>query len=70
MIIVFDDMIVDMETNKDIKLIISNLLMKGRKLSNSVVFILKTYFKVSKDIRLNARHYLVVKILGSFQRLY
>ena len=63
-------MIVDMETNKDIKLIISNLLMKGRKLSNSVVFILKTYFKVSKDIRLNARHYLVVKILGSFQRLY
>ena len=63
-------MIVDMETNKDIKLIISNLLMKGRKLSNSVVFILKTYFKVSKDIRLNARHYLIMKILGSFQRLY
>ena len=63
-------MIVDMETNKDIKLITSNLLMKGRKLSNSVVFILKTYFKVPKDIRLNARHYLVVKILGSFQRLY
>ena len=63
-------MIVDMETNKDIKLIISNLLMKGRKLSNSVVFILKTYFKVPKDIRLNARHYLIMKILGSFQRLY
>ena len=56
MIIVFDDMIVDMETNKDIKLIIFNLLMKGRKLSNSVVFILKTYFKVPKDIRLNTRH--------------
>ena len=70
MIIVFDDMIVDMETNKNIKLIISNLLMKGRKLSNSVVFILKTYFKVPKDIRLNARHYLIMKILGSFQRLY
>ena len=70
MIIVFDDMIVDMETNKNIKLIISNLLMKGRKLSNSVVFILKTYFKVPKDIRLNARHYLIMKVLGSFQRLY
>ena len=36
--------------------------MRGRKLNISLVFILQSYFKVPKDIRLNAAHYFTMKI--------
>ena len=36
--------------------------MRGRKLNISLVFILQSYFKFPKDIRLNAAHYFTMRI--------
>ena len=38
------------------------VLIRGTKLSFSLVFISKPYFKLSKTIRLNATHYFIMKI--------
>ena len=50
MLIVFDDMIADMEFNKILSSIVIEFLLKGRKLNISLVFILQSYFKVPKTI--------------------
>ena len=49
-------MIADMESNKKFSPIVTEVLLRGRKLSNSLAFILQSYFKVPADIRLNATH--------------
>ena len=56
-LIVFDDLIDDMESNKKLSPNITELFLIGRKLSISLVFISQSYFKVPKTIRLNATHY-------------
>ena len=63
-LIVFDDMIADMLTNKKLNPIVAELLIRGRKLNISLVFITQSYFTVPKNIRLNSTHYLVMKILN------
>ena len=55
--IVFDDMIVDMIKNKELNSIVIELLIRGRKLNISLVFITQSNFKVPKDVRLNTSHY-------------
>ena len=60
--IVFDDMIVDIMTNKRFQAIIKELFIRCRKLNISLVFITQSYFSVPKDIRLNSTHYLIMKI--------
>ena len=62
MLIVFDDMIADMESNKNVSPIVTELFLKGRKLNISLVFILQSYFKVSNTTILNAAHYFIMKI--------
>ena len=62
-LIVFGDMIADMIHNKKLNSIVIELfrklkLNKGRKLNISLVFIIHSYFKIPKDVRL--------KILASF----
>ena len=52
-LIVFDDMIVDIMTNKKIEAIIKELFIRCRKLNTSLVFITQSYFSVPKNIRLN-----------------
>ena len=47
---------------KKLNLIVTELVIIGRKLSKSFVFIIKSYFTVSKSIRLNPRNYFFVKI--------
>ena len=54
--IVFDNMIADIEANKRSNPIGSELLLKGKKLHISLVFISQSYFKLLKTIRLNATH--------------
>ena len=49
-LIVFDDMIADIEYNKKFKRIIKELFYRARKI------------KVSKDARLNSTHYILMKI--------
>ena len=51
-----------MEANKKLSPIFTELLLKGRKLNISIVFISQSYFKVPKTIRLNATHYFIITI--------
>ena len=52
-LIVFDDMIADIMTNKRFQSIIKELFIRCRKLNISLVFIIQSYFSVPKDVRLN-----------------
>ena len=61
-LIVFDDMIADIMTNKKFQSIIKELFIRGRKPNISLVFIPQSYFSVPKEIRLNLTHYLIMKI--------
>ena len=56
-LIVFDDMIADIMTNKKFQAIIKELFIRYRKLNISLVFIAQSYFSVTKDVRLNPTHY-------------
>ena len=61
-LIVFDDMIADIMTNKRFQAIIKELFIRCRKLNISLAFITQSYFSVPKDVRLNSIHYLIMKI--------
>ena len=60
--IVFDDMIADVVSNKKLNPIVTQLFIRGRKLNISIVFSTQSYFAVPKNIRLNSTHYFVTKI--------
>ena len=49
-------MIADMIHNKKLDSVVTELLIRGRKLNISLVFITQSYFKVPKDVRLNTTH--------------
>ena len=55
-------MISDMLSNKKRNSIVTELLIRGKKINISLVFITKSYFAVQKNIRLNSTHYSVMKI--------
>ena len=61
-LIVFDDMIADIMSNKKFPAIIKELFFRCRKLNIPLVFITQSYFFVSKDVRLNSTNYLIMKI--------
>ena len=61
-LIVFDDMIADMINNKKLDPVVTELFIRGRKLSVSIVLIIPSYFKVPKDVRLNSTHSFIMKI--------
>ena len=52
-LMVFDDIIADIEANKKLSHIVTELFIKGRKLNISYV---------PKDVRLNVTHYFLMKI--------
>ena len=59
LLIVFDDMIADMINKKKLNPIVTELLIRGRKIDISIVFITQHYFKVSKEVRFNTTHFLL-----------
>ena len=61
-LIVFDDMIADMLSNKKPKPIETELFIRGRKLHISLVFITQSYFAMPKNIRLNSTHHFIMKV--------
>ena len=61
-IIIFDEMIADIMTNKKFKTIIKELFIRCRKLNISFSFIIQSYFSVPKEVRLNSTHYLILEI--------
>ena len=54
-LIIFQDMIPDIMSNKKFQAI------RYRKLNISLVFITQSYFSVPKDVKLNSTHYLIMK---------
>ena len=64
---VFDYMIADMLINKKLNLVVTELFIRGRKLNVSLVFIIQSFFALPKNIRLNSRHYFIMKILNSWE---
>ena len=61
-LIVFDDMIADMISNKKLNSIVTELFIRSRRLNISLVFINQSYFKVPKDVRNNSTHFFIMKI--------
>ena len=54
-------MITDM-INKKLDPVVTELLIRGRKLNISIVFSTQSCFKVPKDVRLNSTHFFIIKI--------
>ena len=61
-LIVFDDMIADIMTNKKFRAIIKELFIRLRKLNISSVFIIQSFFSLPKEVRLDSVLYLIMKI--------
>ena len=61
-LIVFDNMIADMLSNKKPNPIVTELFIRSRKINISLVLITQFYFAVPKNIRLNSTHYFMIKI--------
>ena len=62
MLIIFYDLIANILKNKKPNPTVTELFIRGRKLSNSLVYITQTYFAVPKNIRENSGHYFIMKI--------
>ena len=60
-LIVFDDIIADIVTNKRLHAIIKELFIRCRKLNILLFFVTQSYFPVPKYVRLNSTH-LIMKI--------
>ena len=61
-LIVFDDVIADIMSNKKFQAIIKELSIRYRIPCISLVFIKLFYFSVPKNVRLNSTHYFIMKI--------
>ena len=61
-LIVFDNMIADLISNKNSNLVETELIIRSRKLNISFVFIPQPYFKVPKDFRIKSKHYPTMNI--------
>ena len=55
-------MIADILSNKKLNLIVTELLIRGRKLNMSLVFITQSYFSVPINIKLNSAHHFIIEI--------
>ena len=55
-------MVADIESNKKLSPIVTELFLRGRKLDIPLVFISQSYFQVPKTIRLSTTHYFIMKI--------
>ena len=47
--------------------VVTELFIRDRKINISIVFITQSYFKVSKDVRLNSTHFFIMKILNKIE---
>ena len=61
-LVLFDDMIADIMTNKKFRTIIEELFIRCRKLNISLAFITQSYFSLPKDMRLSSTHFLIMKM--------
>ena len=61
-LIIFDDIIADMLSNKKLNQIVTESFIRGRKLNISLVFITQFYFAVPKNVRLNSMYSFIMRI--------
>ena len=61
-LIVFDDMIAKIMSNKKFQAVVNEFFIRCRKFNISFVFISQFDFSISKDVRLNSTRYLIMKI--------
>ena len=61
-LIVFNDMIADMLSNKNLNSKVTELCVRERRLNISLVFVTQSYFAVPKNKRLNSKHCFAMKI--------
>ena len=66
-LIIFDDMIADMHSNKKLNPILIELFIRGRKLNISLACITQSHFAVPDNNRLTSTHYFVVKVLNKWE---
>ena len=62
-------MTADMINNDKLNPIVTELFIRGRKRNISIAFIIQSYFKVPKDVRLNSTHFFIMKI-PNFSKLH
>ena len=69
--IAFDIKIADIVSKKRLTSIITEVIIRVRKLNISLVFITQSYIKVLEDVELNCTHYFIMKIPNrqKFQQL-
>ena len=60
-LVVFANITEDIETNKTIRPIVTELFLR-KKTRHFTFLYITSYFKVAKTIRLNATHYFIMKI--------
>ena len=63
-LIIFDDMIADMHSNKKLNPILIELFIRGRKLNISLAYITQSHFAVPENNRLTSTHHFVMKVLN------
>ena len=61
-LIVFDDMISHVMSNKKAQQVLKELFIRCRKLNIGLCFLTQSYFSVPKDLRLNITHYIIIKL--------
>ena len=61
-LIMFDDMISHVMSDKKAQQILKDLLIRCRKLNISLCFLTQSYFSVEKNVRLNCTHYILFKL--------
>ena len=61
-LIVFDDIISHVMSDKKAQLVLKELFIRCRKLNISLCFLTQSYFSVPKDVSLNCIHYIIFKL--------
>ena len=61
-LIVFDDMISHVISDKKAQQVLKELFIRCRKINISLCFFTQSYFSIPKDVRLNYTHYIIFKL--------
>ena len=61
-LIIFDDMIFHVMSDKKVQQILKDLFIRCRKFNIPLCFLTQSYFIVPKDVRLNCTHYILLKL--------
>ena len=61
-LIIFDDIISHVISDKKAQQVLKDLFIRCRKLNISLCFLIPSYFSIPKDVKLNCTHYVIFKL--------